>query len=141
MFKLMKIRWPFLLIILLISVGLVSCQEPVPPPEPVTITFGYFQYDREYYEPLIEEFQKEHPEITVEIQDLPFIQGYNINDYPDLDVEPRACAHCDVKEACLRGDSGARRRLVRFARDSDPATLGPAERALLAIWNLHGEPR
>jgi hypothetical protein len=61
--------------------------------------------------------------------------------HPDLDEEPRACAHCDVKEACLRGDSGARRRLVRFARDHDPTTLGLAERALLAVWNLPGEPR
>jgi hypothetical protein len=61
--------------------------------------------------------------------------------HPDDDEEPRACASCDVKEACLRGDSGARRRLGRFALDPGPASLGPAERALLAIWNLYGEPR
>jgi hypothetical protein len=61
--------------------------------------------------------------------------------HPDRDEEPRACARCEVKEACLRGDSGARRRLGRFASGSDPATLTPTERSLLDVWNLYGEPR
>ena len=35
----------------------------------------------------------------------------------ESDVEPGSCRFCDVKQACLRGDSGARRRLGRWADD------------------------
>jgi len=33
---------------------------------------------------------------------------------PDRNEEPRACADCDVREACVRGDSGQRRRLFEW---------------------------
>jgi len=34
---------------------------------------------------------------------------------PEADEEPRECTRCEVKEACLRGDSGVRRRLGYWA--------------------------
>jgi RecB family exonuclease len=57
------------------------------------------------------------------------------------DEEHHSCERCAVKEACLRGDSGARRRLaewVRVQEDTDPTGLDAAERALLAVWRLGG---
>jgi hypothetical protein len=53
--------------------------------------------------------------------------------------EPGACSRCRVAETCLRGDSGARGRLDAWlrARAAGPvADDAPAERALLALWNL-----
>ncbi len=57
---------------------------------------------------------------------------------PDRDEEGSACRRCDVKQACLRGDSGARRRLGEWA---DRAVAGGSslERAALALWRLHAE--
>lgn len=52
-------------------------------------------------------------------------------------TEPRACSFCDVAQACLRGDTGARRRLwewVEAHRDEPPED--PAESALLGLWQL-----
>ena len=63
---------------------------------------------------------------------------------PVKEEEPRACAYCDVRQACLRGDSGARRRLVSWSRDhSAPGApeSGPVERALLNVWRLREVPR
>ena len=49
--------------------------------------------------------------------------------------EPRACTWCDVREACWRGDSGARRRLADWAAaPADSAT--EAEQALRLAWEL-----
>ncbi len=55
-----------------------------------------------------------------------------------LDREPALCERCEVAEACLRGDTGARRRLVHWvaAAPRRGRRLGEAERALLAVWNL-----
>jgi multiple sugar transport system substrate-binding protein len=88
MFVSRKHSWLWFLVtaLSLFSWGLASCQSPEPPPEPVTITFGIYQYNREYYEPLIEQFKGVRPEITIELQELPFIQGYDIRDYPGVDV-------------------------------------------------------
>jgi hypothetical protein len=50
-----------------------------------------------------------------------------------------ACQWCRVSEACLRGDSDARRRLRAWreaSRDADLARMGPAERALLELLRL-----
>ncbi len=64
---------------------------------------------------------------------------------PSRDAEPRRCASCDYKLACLRGDSGARGRLRAWTEaqrgallEAAPAAaerLAPLERALLAIWD------
>lgn len=54
--------------------------------------------------------------------------------------EPRRCEYCEVAEACLRGDSGARRRLFEWSArgEADDA----ADRALLGVWALAApEPR
>jgi RecB family exonuclease len=58
----------------------------------------------------------------------------------DLSREARQCSRCEVAEACVRGDSGARRRLIAWmeARPA-PQELAPAERALLAAWELGGD--
>ncbi len=59
---------------------------------------------------------------------------------PDSDEEHYACERCAVKEVCLRGDSGARRRLAEWVRacDGDASALSTAEQALLAVWRLAG---
>jgi hypothetical protein len=53
--------------------------------------------------------------------------------------EPSRCSFCAVAEACLRGDSGARRRLHEWAsrqRSDGTAPPFPAAAALLAVWQL-----
>jgi len=62
-----------------------------------------------------------------------------------LEREPRQCGRCEVREACLRGDSGARGRLAGFverARAAGPgAPRAAAERALLGLFPLgQGRP-
>jgi RecB family exonuclease len=60
---------------------------------------------------------------------------------PDEEEEPNACSWCQVAEACLRGDSGARGRLSTWADthgEEAPETKDPgkAETALLDLWRL-----
>ena len=63
---------------------------------------------------------------------------------PDRDQEPRRCGWCPVHEACVRGDSGARRRLADWAAErrqgtlaeADGGTAGQAASALLDVWTL-----
>jgi hypothetical protein len=60
---------------------------------------------------------------------------------PDKDEEPARCEYCAVREACSRGDSGARRRLrqwmdARWAELGRGATLGPAQLIALTLWRL-----
>jgi hypothetical protein len=57
----------------------------------------------------------------------------------DTDVEPSRCQSCEVKEACLRGDSGARARLAAWAAQPPRRGRSRAERALLRLWALGGE--
>lgn len=52
----------------------------------------------------------------------------------DRDEEPGACRSCEVRDACIRGDSGARARLERWA-EADGARRD-AERAALAVYRL-----
>jgi hypothetical protein len=54
--------------------------------------------------------------------------------------EPPRCARCDVAEACLRGDSGARRRLFDWTVGADASAIGAAESALLRTWRLAVAP-
>jgi ABC-type glycerol-3-phosphate transport system substrate-binding protein len=49
----------------------------------VVITFGGWEYDRSIYEPLIEEFNKQNPNITVQFVDIPITEE-PINDYDRL---------------------------------------------------------
>jgi hypothetical protein len=44
-----------------------------------------------------------------------------------------------VKEACLRGDSGARGRLARFMEDRDPEQGSLAMKSATALWQLEGK--
>jgi hypothetical protein len=56
---------------------------------------------------------------------------------PEGGSEARQCADCEVREACWRGDSGARARLFGWAqaqRARPAEALAPAERALLGLW-------
>jgi len=55
------------------------------------------------------------------------------------DEEPSRCRSCAVKEACLRGDSGARARLAAWATHPPRKGLSGPERALLGLWGLGGE--
>ncbi len=52
----------------------------------------------------------------------------------DEDKEPLRCRYCEVAEACVRGDSGARRRLRRWAA-AEPAAASP-EAAAHTLWRL-----
>ncbi len=57
---------------------------------------------------------------------------------PDGLREPALCGRCNVAEACLRGDSGARRRMAAWAEAGTEQGETPGERALRAIWDLGG---
>jgi len=55
--------------------------------------------------------------------------------------EPDRCKTCEVAEACLRGDSGIRGRLVEVsealvAREAAEKPLGEEERTFLELWRL-----
>ncbi|HKE10315.1 MAG TPA: PD-(D/E)XK nuclease family protein [Myxococcota bacterium] len=57
-------------------------------------------------------------------------------------IEPKRCERCEVHQACLRGDSGARHRLedwVTLQSDSAPASSSAAEQAAFALWQLKDE--
>jgi hypothetical protein len=56
----------------------------------------------------------------------------------DTPEEPARCAVCEVREACVRGDSGSRRRLARWAAvpEEQPCETSDAEAALRLLWNL-----
>ncbi|MSQ03161.1 MAG: hypothetical protein EXR71_14940 [Myxococcales bacterium] len=62
---------------------------------------------------------------------------------PDDDKEPRTCRSCEVREACLHGDSTARGRLrarasmLRTAEQAG-AALSPADAAQNVVWWLPG---
>jgi hypothetical protein len=58
--------------------------------------------------------------------------------------EPSRCSYCPVAQACLRGDSETRARLVRWIqhKTSHPgkgSKLTPQEQTLLEVWQLWGE--
>jgi len=53
---------------------------------------------------------------------------------PEGDKTFAACAWCQVREACLQGDSGARLRLVGWMHDAEGAEPSPAERAARSLW-------
>jgi hypothetical protein len=61
---------------------------------------------------------------------------------PDRDEETSACRWCDLRPACLRGDSGARMRLAAWAERAEgtvadaPRGDSALERAALAVWRL-----
>lgn len=61
---------------------------------------------------------------------------------PDGRGTPDACRTCEVREACLQGDSGARRSLFAWASERErtagqggPTATG-SEAALLGVWRL-----
>jgi multiple sugar transport system substrate-binding protein len=54
----------------LLLILLSACGSPIPPPDPVTIEFAVAEYDLEHYQNLLADFQKEHPYITIEINDV-----------------------------------------------------------------------
>jgi PD-(D/E)XK nuclease superfamily protein len=53
---------------------------------------------------------------------------------PDRDEETGACRMCELRTACVRGDSGARMRLAAWAEAQRERS--PLEQAALAIWRL-----
>ncbi len=60
----------FLVFWVIAGLLLSSCGTLFPTPEPVTITFGYYNYDQAYYESLLPGFQEKYPNITVELKPL-----------------------------------------------------------------------
>jgi superfamily I DNA/RNA helicase/RecB family exonuclease len=52
--------------------------------------------------------------------------------------EPARCGYCQVAEACLRGDSGARNRLFEWTGTAraEETSLAAPEQSLLAVWRL-----
>ena len=60
---------------------------------------------------------------------------------PDLELEPRTCTRCATKQACLRGDSGAKGRLVDWMRQrASGRRVGAAEEAVGDVFFLGREP-
>ena len=54
---------------------------------------------------------------------------------PDRNREPKACRWCEVAQACVRGDSGARRRLREWAEAEPGDAPGPVV-AARTVWRL-----
>ncbi len=55
---------------------------------------------------------------------------------PGKDSEPSRCTYCEVSSACLRGDTGARRRLRAWADEAEPPPRSGSEQAAHALWQL-----
>lgn len=55
---------------------------------------------------------------------------------PQTDREPLACSSCDVKDACLQGDSTARQRMLWWERAPERGTALTHPHAR-ALWLLH----
>ena len=60
---------------------------------------------------------------------------------PDRRSEPSTCGWCEVSEACLRGESGARRRLRRWLEEPLSRGAPVAERGARALHELAERPR
>jgi hypothetical protein len=59
---------------------------------------------------------------------------------PNLERSFAGCATCEVAQACLQPDSGARRRLARWVeRMRAGERTGGAEAAAFAVWRLAEE--
>ena len=57
----------------------------------------------------------------------------------DKGREPARCEYCEVSEACLRGDSGARARLRHWIDGIDAGRAAtPSEQRLVELWRLSG---
>ena len=56
------------------------------------------------------------------------------------DNEPRNCERCEVKQACLRGDSSATGRIRRFLTEGDSTSRGAPQHAAVRLLLLQ-EPR
>ena len=54
----------------------------------------------------------------------------------DHDKEPKRCRWCEVAQACVRGDSAARRRLREWAAHEEAPAGDGAAAAALDIWRL-----
>jgi RecB family exonuclease len=53
-------------------------------------------------------------------------------------TEPaKHCAHCEVREACVQGDAGARARIARWSERERGES--PAEVQALALWRLRAD--
>ena len=77
-----RITW-VIIVVFGFAISISGCQKALPPIEPVTITFVHQTYEASYYEPLVEEFEEQHPEITVE---LSAAAGNNPENYTQADV-------------------------------------------------------
>lgn len=56
---------------------------------------------------------------------------------PDGRKEPNQCGYCELSLACVRGDSGARARLLRWAQGvKEKATPETLESLFLELWDL-----
>ena len=95
-----RLTWIILVGVLILSV--TGCGEQEPPLEPVTISFVHQDFEREYYEPLAEEFMQLHPEITVE---LTAIRGGSFEAYSQA-VPVIATASGGVCEIVEDGETG-----------------------------------
>jgi hypothetical protein len=61
----------------------------------------------------------------------------------DSDEGASLCERCEVSQACLQGDTGARQRLAAWLADPQPAAgaaLSAAEQSLLAVYRLAERP-
>lgn len=59
----------------LLLLSQAGCGKAMPPLEPVTIRFGHWHFDKEYYEALAEKFSQAYPHVTVELTPTRFNLG------------------------------------------------------------------
>jgi len=59
---------------------------------------------------------------------------------PVDETEPTKCEYCEVSEACVRGDSGARLRLLKWNRERAGTATTAAEGAHNRVWWLAATP-
>ncbi len=59
---------------------------------------------------------------------------------PVSETEPTRCQYCEVSEACVRGDSGARLRLLKWNRERAGTATTAAEGAHNRVWWLAASP-
>lgn len=82
-------------IISLLFIPVTGCERATPAPDPVTIAFAHPNVDEEHYEPLVQEFNRTHLDVTVELHPMVWDQ---LNDLSaeDADVFVAGASALDV---------------------------------------------
>ncbi|HUV88096.1 MAG TPA: extracellular solute-binding protein [Anaerolineae bacterium] len=121
-------------LICLLTVSLSGCKGAVPTPEPATIRFAYMNSDREYIEPLVEEFSKQYPHITVELR--PTTMGELAWNFGAGDADVREVFTAIIDNQRERGDFLA---LDPFIEQDESFDLSDFYPAALETFTIEGK--